>query len=68
MTFQATHLDNSQRCNKHSSVLYQTIVPKAKKDCRMMSSALLKHTLQITKQASSKTHYSAIKWHGHLEK
>lgn len=34
----------------------------------MMSSALLKHTLQVTKQASSKTHYSAIKWHGHLEK
>lgn len=28
----------------------------------------LKHTLQVTKQASSKTHYSAIKWHGHLEK
>lgn len=28
----------------------------------------LKHTLQVTKKASPKTHYSTKEWHGHLEK
>lgn len=68
MTFQATCLDNSQRCNKPSSVLHQTNVPEAKKEGRMMLCVLLKHTPQVTKQASSKTHYSTIKWYDHLEK